>query len=93
MTQIGFIGLGRMGFPMAQNLIKAGHAVTGFDLNVDATERLAASGGSTANSIADACKAAEVVITMLPAGEQVREVYLGAGGAMSCLMRKFAWYR
>jgi 3-hydroxyisobutyrate dehydrogenase len=30
MTQIGFIGLGRMGFPMAQNLIKAGHAVTGF---------------------------------------------------------------
>ncbi|TMJ92353.1 MAG: 3-hydroxyisobutyrate dehydrogenase [Alphaproteobacteria bacterium] len=83
MAKVGFIGLGNMGMPMAQNLLKAAHAVTGFDLNVDATERLAASGGSTANSIADACKAAEVVITMLPAGEQVREVYLGAGGVLA----------
>ena len=83
MAKIGFIGLGNMGMPMAQNLLKAGCEVTGFDLNVDATERLAASGGSTANSIADACKAAEVVITMLPAGEQVREVYLGAGGVLA----------
>jgi 3-hydroxyisobutyrate dehydrogenase len=83
MAKVGFIGLGNMGMPMAQNLLKAAHAVTGFDLNVDATERLAASGGSTANSIADACKAAEVVITMLPAGEQVREVYLGAAGVLA----------
>jgi 3-hydroxyisobutyrate dehydrogenase len=83
MAKVGFIGLGNMGMPMAQNLLKAAHAVTGFDLNVDATERLAASGGTTANSIADACKAAEVVITMLPAGEQVREVYLGAGGVLA----------
>jgi 3-hydroxyisobutyrate dehydrogenase len=83
MAKVGFIGLGNMGMPMAQNLLKAAHAVTGFDLNVDATERLVASGGSTANSIADACQAAEVVITMLPAGEQVREVYLGAGGVLA----------
>jgi 3-hydroxyisobutyrate dehydrogenase len=83
MAKVGFIGLGNMGMPMAQNLLKAGDEVTGFDLNVDATERLAASGGSTANSIADACKAAEVVITMLPAGEQVRQVYLGAGGVLA----------
>src|SRR5215472_15572106 len=83
MAKVGFIGLGNMGMPMAQNLLKAAHAVTGFDLNVDATERLAASGGTTANSIADACKAAEVVITMLPAGEQVREVYLGTGGVLA----------
>jgi 3-hydroxyisobutyrate dehydrogenase len=83
MAKVGFIGLGNMGMPMAQNLLKAGDEVTGFDLNVDATERLAASGGSTANSIADACKAAEVVITMLPAGEQMRQVYLGAGGVLA----------
>jgi 3-hydroxyisobutyrate dehydrogenase len=83
MAKVGFIGLGNMGMPMAQNLLKAAHEVTGFDLNVDATERLAASGGSTANSIADACKAAEVVITMLPAGEHVREVYLGGGGVLA----------
>jgi 3-hydroxyisobutyrate dehydrogenase len=83
MAKVGFIGLGNMGMPMAQNLLKSAHAVTGFDLNVDATERLAASGGSTANSVADACKAAEVVITMLPAGEQVREVYFGASGVLA----------
>ena len=88
MAKVGFIGLGNMGMPMAQNLLKAAHAVTGFDLNVDATERLAASGGNTANSIADACKAAEVVITMLPAGEQVREVYLGAGGVLATVERE-----
>jgi 3-hydroxyisobutyrate dehydrogenase len=83
MAKVGFIGLGNMGMPMAQNLLKSAHAVTGFDLNVDATERLAASGGNTANSVADACKAAEVVITMLPAGEQVREVYFGASGVLA----------
>jgi 3-hydroxyisobutyrate dehydrogenase len=83
MTKVGFIGLGNMGMPMAQNLLKAGYEVTGFDLNADATQLLAANGGTSANSVADACKAAEVVITMLPAGEQVRDVYLGAGGVLA----------
>jgi 3-hydroxyisobutyrate dehydrogenase len=83
MTKVGFIGLGNMGMPMAQNLLKAAYEVTGFDLNAHATELLAANGGSSANSVADACTAAEVVITMLPAGEQVRDVYLGAGGVLA----------
>jgi 3-hydroxyisobutyrate dehydrogenase len=83
MAKVGFIGLGNMGMPMAQNLLKAGYEVTGFDLNADATQLLAANGGTSANSVADACKAAEVVITMLPAGEQVRDVYLGAGGVLA----------
>ena len=83
MTKVGFIGLGNMGMPMAQNLLKAAYEVTGFDLNVQATELLAANGGTSANSVADACKAAEVVITMLPAGEQVRDVYLGADGVLA----------
>src|SRR5258708_21065464 len=77
MAKVGFIGLGNMGLPMAQNLLKAHFAVAGFDLNAQATEKLAASGGNRANSLADACKDVEVVITMLPAGEQVREIYLG----------------
>jgi len=68
MAKVGFIGLGNMGMPMAQNLLKTAHEVTGFDLNVDVTERLAASGGSTANSIADACKAAEVVVHHVAGG-------------------------
>ena len=83
MARIGFIGLGNMGLPMAQNLLKAGHAVAGFDLNVEASERLTASGGTRSNSVEEACKDAEVVITMLPAGEHVRDVYLGDGGVLA----------
>ena len=83
MATIGFIGLGNMGLPMAQNLVKAGHAVVGFDLSEYAAERLAAGGGSRAQSLEDACRDAEVVITMLPAGEQVREVYLDDQGILA----------
>jgi 3-hydroxyisobutyrate dehydrogenase len=83
MANIAFIGLGNMGLPMAQNLVKAGHAVTGFDLSEYASERLASGGGACAQSIGEACAAAEVVITMLPAGEQVREVYLGHEGVLA----------
>ena len=77
MARIGFIGLGNMGLPMAQNLIKAGHAVSGFDVSEYSTDRLAADGSMAARSVAAACQDAEIVITMLPAGAHVREVYLG----------------
>jgi 3-hydroxyisobutyrate dehydrogenase len=83
MAQIGFIGLGKMGLPMARNLIKAGHAVTGHDIDVEARTRLAAAGGVEAASIDIACMAAEVIITMLPSGKEVREVYLGSGGVLA----------
>ena len=83
MAKIGFIGLGNMGLPMAQNLVKAGHQVSGFDLSEYAVERLAAGGGTRAGSVADTCRDAEFVISMLPAGEQVLEVYLGEGGVLS----------
>ena len=85
MAKVSFIGLGNMGLPMAANLIKAGHAVSGFDVNEDAGARLAAGGGTKAQSIAEACKDAEVVIAMLPAGEHVREVYLGEGGVLAAV--------
>jgi 3-hydroxyisobutyrate dehydrogenase len=80
MATIGFIGLGNMGGPMAANLVKAGHTVTGFDLNPAALDALATAGGKVAKSAADAVAGASVVITMLPAGEHVREVYLHQGG-------------
>lgn len=83
MTQIGFVGLGHMGYPMAHNLIKAGHAVTGFDIDSSAAERLASVGGIVATSIDVTCAGAEVVITMLPSGKEVREVYLGPGGVLA----------
>jgi 3-hydroxyisobutyrate dehydrogenase len=82
MAKIGFIGLGNMGLPMAQNLVKAGHAVAGFDVNAASAGRLAEDGGARAASAADACKDAELVITMLPAGAHVHDVYLGDGGVL-----------
>jgi 3-hydroxyisobutyrate dehydrogenase len=86
MAKIGFIGLGNMGLPMAQNLIKVGHSVAGFDVNEDAIERLAADGGRLAHSLADACTDADTVITMLPAGEQVRQVYVEADGVLAAAL-------
>ncbi len=80
MSRIGFIGLGNMGLPMAQNLIKAGHQVEGVDLNPASIEKLKAAGGTSVEFAKVAASRADVVITMLPAGKQVREVYLGAGG-------------
>jgi 3-hydroxyisobutyrate dehydrogenase len=80
MATVGFIGLGNMGGPMAANLVKAGHTVTGYDLNPAALDALVKAGGKTASSSADAVKGASVVITMLPAGEHVRDVYLNQGG-------------
>jgi 3-hydroxyisobutyrate dehydrogenase len=85
MATIGFIGLGNMGLPMAQNLLKVGHVVSGFDVNAEASEWLAASGGKGTNSIGDACNGAEVVVTMLPAGEHVRQVYLGESGVLAAV--------
>jgi 3-hydroxyisobutyrate dehydrogenase len=82
MAVIGFIGLGNMGAPMAANLIKAGHQVTGYDLVPAAVASLAEKGGRAAASAAEAIASADIVITMLPAGPQVREVYLGNSGVL-----------
>ena len=67
--KIGFIGLGNMGAPMAANLAKAGHRVTGFDMADVAVE-----GVTLADSAEDAAKGADVVITMLPNGAILRAV-------------------
>jgi len=83
MTHIAFIGLGNMGGPMALNLVKHGHHVVGFDLSMDACARLIAGGGKTAGPIAEAVDGAEIVITMLPAGNQVEEVYTGPDGVFA----------
>src|SRR5579863_8610076 len=79
-AKIAFIGLGNMGAPMAANLLKAGHQVVGYDLNAAALTALAAAGGTAATSAAQAAASAEIIITMLPAGEHVREVWLHQGG-------------
>jgi 3-hydroxyisobutyrate dehydrogenase len=83
MATIGFIGLGNMGLPMAKNLIKAGHAVRGFDVSRAQTDALAAAGGKAVGGVKAAASGADVVITMLPAGQHVREVYLGGDGVLA----------
>jgi 3-hydroxyisobutyrate dehydrogenase len=75
MTQIAFIGLGNMGGDMAANLAKAGNAVIAFDLSAAALEKAKSAGCTPAASTAEAVAGAEVVITMLPAGQHVRAVY------------------
>jgi 3-hydroxyisobutyrate dehydrogenase len=83
MATIGFIGLGNMGLPMVRNLLRAGHAVQAFDVVPAAVEKAVAAGAVAASDIGAVLTGAGVVITMLPAGQQVREVYLGADGIIA----------
>jgi 3-hydroxyisobutyrate dehydrogenase len=71
MSRIAFLGLGNMGAPMAANLVKAGHTVAGFDLVEAAKQAAAGAGVSIAPSASEAVRAADAVITMLPAGKHV----------------------
>ncbi|MFN4017676.1 MAG: 3-hydroxyisobutyrate dehydrogenase [Reyranella sp.] len=75
MAKIAFIGLGNMGGPMAANLAKAQHHVMAFDLSDAAVGAAVEKGAHKAGSAAEAVKGAEIVVTMLPAGKHVREVY------------------
>jgi 3-hydroxyisobutyrate dehydrogenase len=75
MARVAFIGLGNMGGGMAANLAKAGHEVVAFDLSQDALARAAANGCTIAENAEQAVASAEAVVTMLPAGKPVAEVY------------------
>ncbi len=82
MTTIGFIGVGRMGGPMAGNLVKAGHHVTAYDPSEAARAAAAEAGAETADAIGAAVAHADAVVTMLPAGPQARAVYGDPGGVL-----------
>ena len=79
MTRIGFIGLGNMGGPMAANLVKAGHVVQGYDPAGAALAAASAAGVRAGASPADAAAGAKVVVTMLPSGRHLLEVYRDGG--------------
>lgn len=85
MAHIGFIGLGHMGLPMALQLIKAGHQLTGFDLQPSALEEFAARGGRVATTLQDAVAHVDVVITMLQTGAQVKQVAFNEDGVLATL--------
>jgi 4-hydroxybutyrate dehydrogenase/sulfolactaldehyde 3-reductase len=78
--RIGFVGLGTMGLPMAENLAAAGFTVAGFDLLPKPCQQLAAAGGTVAASAAQAAEGADIVIAMLPNAGHVRTALFGERG-------------
>ncbi|MEY3670953.1 MAG: hypothetical protein RI904_610 [Pseudomonadota bacterium] len=88
MTRVAFIGLGNMGAPMAQNLLKAGFKLSVFDLVAESVGQLVKAGASAASSASDAVKDADVVITMLPASKHVEGIYLGSDGLLAKIPSK-----
>jgi 3-hydroxyisobutyrate dehydrogenase len=83
MTNIAFIGLGNMGGPMATNLLKAGHRVTGYDVTPAARDAAAAAGVIIAPSLAAAVADADAVVTMLPNGALVLQCWQGPDGLLA----------
>jgi len=85
--KIAFIGLGRMGMGMARNLLRAGHTVAVFNRSREKAESLAASGARVANSPADACGAAEVIMTMVADDHAVEQIVFGNDGIASAMKK------
>jgi 3-hydroxyisobutyrate dehydrogenase len=83
MATVAFIGLGNMGGPMAQNLLKAGYTVLGVDVKRDAVQSFVAGGGTAADNAGTAAAQSDIVITMLPSGAEVRAIYLGDEGLLA----------
>jgi 2-hydroxy-3-oxopropionate reductase len=82
MAWIGFIGLGIMGKPMSQNLLKAGYDLLVYDINPEAVKELVAAGASCGSSPKEIAEKTEIIITMLPNSPHVKEVILGSNGVL-----------
>ena len=83
---IAFIGLGNMGGPMAANLVKAGHSVRGFDLSSVSLEAFEKVGGICTTTPAAAVEGVDIVISMLPNGQIVRDLYTGKDNLFAALL-------
>lgn len=83
--RIGFIGLGIMGLPMAQHLLKAGYPLTVHNRSPEPEQILAGQGASVARSAREVAEQSDIVITMLPDSPQVEEVVLGENGVIEGL--------
>src|SRR5260370_5818045 len=83
MARIAFLGLGIMGSPMAANLVKAGHTVTGYNLTQPPIDALVAAGGRGTTGIAEAVAPPEKAITQGPAPPRGPEGLLGGGGGVA----------
>jgi 3-hydroxyisobutyrate dehydrogenase len=89
--KIGFIGLGSLGEGLCNSLVTAGYPVTVNDLNKSLATRLLAAGATWADTTADACKDADVVITVLPSPAISRKVVEGPGGVFDNLKAGGTW--
>jgi len=87
MANVGFIGLGVMGAPMALNILKGGHSLTVFDLNPDAVARLVDAGAKAVSSPREVGAASEFVVTMLPEPHHVEGAILGKNGVIEGLQK------
>lgn len=85
--RVGFIGLGTMGSAMAQNILRQGYALVGYDTNTDAVSGLVAHGALAAESTRTLAVECDVVITMLPEPKDVEQVVLGHEGVLKELRR------
>jgi 2-hydroxy-3-oxopropionate reductase len=83
MKNIGFIGLGIMGKPMAKNLLKAGYHLIVYDINSESVKELVNAGAKEGKSSSDVASQSEIIITMLPNSPEVKEVALGVNGIIS----------
>ena len=81
--QIGFIGLGVMGKPMAKNLMKAGYSLCVYDIVQEPVKELVASGAKAARSAKEVGEKSEIVITIVPSSKEVKEVYLNEDGVLA----------
>jgi len=79
---IGFIGIGTMGKPMALNLVKAGYSLVVYDINPKPLEEVKEKGAAIAQSGKDVASRSEIIITMLPKSEHVEEAILGVDGVL-----------
>ena len=87
MAKVGFIGVGVMGGPMAQNILKRGHELTVYDLSADAVKRLTDLGARSARTPREVGEASDVVVTMLPEPHHVEQVILGPDGVADGLRK------
>jgi 3-hydroxyisobutyrate dehydrogenase len=82
-AKIGFIGIGKMGFPMARNLLQAGHSVRAYDVSEEAMALAKQAGATGASSVQDVVTDVEAVVSIIPAGKDVRAAYLGDDGIIA----------
>lgn len=85
MPEIGFVGLGAMGFGMATHLVHSGHKVHGYDVFPASVQRFAAAGGTAATSLRESAEGKGLYICMVASAPQAEEVLFGKDGIVQCM--------